>query len=118
MLASLHLRAGRTDEALDVYRQGARASPDSYDVHRRFKQLLLQERCAAEAVEIIRRTARLALPSEAWGHYADLADLQQSMGLQDEALRSWEKAVALDENNVLAWRGLVATAAALENRGA
>lgn len=112
-LAQMHLRSGHgVEEALEVYRTAARASSDNYQLHRKYGELLLKERRASEAAEVIRIAARLAPPGDTSSLYVALAELQQSMGLIPEAMRAWEAAVALDEGNVPAWRGLASAAAA------
>mmetsp|Transcript_114939 Transcript_114939/g.215112 ORF Transcript_114939/g.215112 Transcript_114939/m.215112 type:complete len:960 (+) Transcript_114939:139-3018(+) len=112
-LAQMHLRSGHgVEEALEVYRMTSRAAPDHYALHRQYGQLLLKERRASEAAEVIRIAARLAPPGETAALYVALAELQQSMGLVNEALRAWEAAVTLDEGNIPAWRGLALAAAA------
>lgn len=111
-LAQLHMRVGNNNDALDVYRIALCASPDSLPLHRSYSQLLLKEGRATDAIDIIRRGAKLAPVQDAVAMYISMAELQQGMGLNRDALRTWQAAAAMDESNVAAWRGLAAMACA------
>lgn len=102
-LAQLHLRGGRTSEALDIYRSAMRADNP---LHGHVRSLL------QKSVEELHGMVKLA-PTEAARAYQVLAELQQSLGDHLDALRSWEAAANLDERNAAVWRGFCSSAASV-----
>eukprot|EP00929_Paragymnodinium_shiwhaense_P095147 TRINITY_DN56111_c0_g1_i1.p1 TRINITY_DN56111_c0_g1~~TRINITY_DN56111_c0_g1_i1.p1 ORF type:complete len:1255 (-),score=324.98 TRINITY_DN56111_c0_g1_i1:56-3319(-) len=107
-LAQLHVRLGRKEQALEIYRQGLSANAAGFTQYRPYSQLLLAEGRANQAAEVLKLGALQSPASEAASLYVTLADLQKSMGQSRDAIKSLESATSLDGDSVGAWQGLAA----------
>jgi predicted TPR repeat methyltransferase len=97
-------RAGRLDEAADVYRQVLAAQPDHIDANYLFGMLCFQQRELELALSHVAEAARLA-PGNAT-FIADLGRIQKARGDLVEAIATLERAVVLDPQCAASWAAL------------
>lgn len=117
-LAQLHLRAGKTRDALEVYKAALAADPSSLAMLRGYGQLLMKEGRTEEAIQALKQGARLAPGPEAAALHSTLAELYQSIGQAEEAQKSWEAAASLGGDSPQNWRRLLSTATSGGNEAA
>jgi tetratricopeptide (TPR) repeat protein len=91
-------RAGRTDEAIDAYREALRRVPDSEDAHAQLGVLLARQRAGAEAESHLREAIRLSPGFRADAHVALGAWLAEHGRLED-AQQEYAKVLEKEPNN-------------------
>jgi predicted O-linked N-acetylglucosamine transferase (SPINDLY family) len=94
-------RAGKWDEAADVFRRILASDPGHADALHAFGVLHAQRGDHETAIALIGRAIALA-PENAIAHY-NHGKAQRDAGRHDEALTSYDRAVALMPKNVDAW---------------
>jgi tetratricopeptide (TPR) repeat protein len=98
-LGSVYLVSGRTDEAIDQYRQALALQPTSFDLHSNLALALAQSGHLPEALDELDRALRIWPSAPGFAHRGDLLI---RMGRAADALAEYQKAVALDPDNAQA----------------
>ena len=97
-------RAGRLNEAADVYRQVLALQPDHVDANYLFGMLCFQQRELEPALSHVAESVRLA-PANAT-FVTDLGRIQKARGDLIEAIATLERAVDLDPQSAASWVAL------------
>lgn len=93
------VRAGRTSEAVDAYREALQRVPDSDEAHAHLGILLARQGVGAEAESHLREAIRLAPELDVDVHAALGAWLAEH-GRLDEALQEYAKVLEKDPSNI------------------
>jgi len=99
------LAQGQTGEAKERYKQALRRDPLNSWCREQLAKIYVQRDDWAEAEQLWREAVE-ELPSEAWLHFAKMAELCESAGRLDDAQRLLQEAVELEPWNDLAHANL------------
>jgi len=105
-------KAGKTEEAIEHYREAVRLSPDSAQAHYSLGLLLINKGAFAEAVEDFQEAVRY-LPNDA-GVRNNLAVALFNLGRNDEAIAQFRETLKLDPNR---WVARINLGLALQKAG-
>lgn len=90
---TLH-RTGRIDEALVIYKALLKANPKNFDLNHLTGVALLQQGLAVQAQQLIKKALKIDDTSAA--AYGNLGSVQEALQKPQEALASYDKAIARD----------------------